>query len=59
MNAVLIIANCYLWCNVLVMRCRKIYLPLQVRTQNAISGQVVLQYFSERYLFICYYRYCE
>ena len=41
-NAVLIFANCSLWCNVLVMRCRKIYLPLQVHTQNAISGQVVL-----------------
>lgn len=32
MNAVLIIANCYLWCSVFVMRCGKIYLPLQVHT---------------------------
>lgn len=41
MNAVLIIANCYLKCSVLVMRCRKIYLPLRVCSQNAISGQMV------------------
>lgn len=32
MNAVLIIANCYLWCTVLVMRCREMYLSMQVCT---------------------------
>lgn len=52
MNAILIIANCYLWCRVLLMRCRKICLLLQVGIQSPTSRQVVLYYFNDKYLCI-------